>query len=56
MDIIGALMVGAGLALVIDHPYMQWHYLLGVGVTILVVPRVLQEVAGAVRGVWAPKP
>lgn len=55
MDIIGALLVGAGFALVIDHPYMQWHYMLGVGITLLVIPRVIDSLVNGVKAIRAGK-
>ena len=55
MDIIGGLLVGAGLVLVIIHPELQWHWMLGAGIVILVVPRLLDSLTGLVKSIRAPK-
>lgn len=55
MDIIGGLLVGAGLVLVIDHPDKQWHYVLGAGIILLVIPRVMGYCTDFVRAFRTPK-
>lgn len=53
MDIIGGAMFGAGLVLVIKNPEQQWHYMLGSAIAILVIPRVLESLMGAIRALRA---